>query len=330
MVVPSLAADDRLQECVRSLEAQSLRGIEIIVVDNSGAGRARERLGTRVGVRILENRHNAGFGAAVNRGFRESESDYLATLNDDATASPDWLAALIVALDAEPLAGMAASRVLLAGEGKLDSTGMLIARDGSSKQRGHGAPPERFSRPDEALLPSGSAAIYRREMLDEIGLFDESFFLYCEDTDLGLRARRAGWRCLYVPGAVVEHLYSYSAGRASARKAWLVERNRLRTVTRNFPASWLAASFGYSLCRYLWHIVSIFRGEGKAAEFSAAGEPAWKLAWYVLKAHWNLVRELSRLWKERAAIRKTGAMTDGEFAGLLRKHSISVREVAAL
>ena len=72
-------------------------------------------------------------------------------------------------------------------------------------------------------------------MLDEIGLFDESFFLYCEDTDLGLRARWAGWECGYVPGAVVEHRYSHSAGRASPLKAYYVERNRLYTVIKNFP-----------------------------------------------------------------------------------------------
>ena len=81
----------------------------------------------------------------------------------------------------------------------LDSAGMLIAADGSSKQRGHGEPPANIRAASDALFPSGSAALYRRKMLDEIGLFDERFFLYCEDTDLGLRARWAGWECAYVP-----------------------------------------------------------------------------------------------------------------------------------
>jgi hypothetical protein len=93
----------------------------------------------------------------------------------------------------------------MAGCGTLDSAGMLIAADGSSKQRGHGQDAAKFAAMTEALLPSGSAALYRRKMLDEIGLFDELFFLYCEDTDLGLRARWAGWECGYVPGAIVEH-----------------------------------------------------------------------------------------------------------------------------
>ena len=131
--------------------------------------------------------------------------------------------------------------------------GMLICRDASSKQRGHGRPPEDFPVTEEALLPSGSAALYRRAMLEEIGGFDGSFFLYCEDTDLGLRARWAGWKCLYVPEAVVEHHYSHSAGRASPLKAYYVERNRLFVLAKNFPLGMLLAAPWVSLARYLWH-----------------------------------------------------------------------------
>src|SRR5262249_32282410 len=163
-------------------------------------------------VRMIANDRNLGFGAAINQGFRASEAPYLATLNDDAVADSQWLEAIVAAAEAHPTTGMFASQVRLAGSPLLDSAAMLIAADGSSKQRGHAEPPERFDRATEALCPSGSAALYRREMLDQIGLFDESFFLYCEDTDLGLRARRAGWECVYVPGAIVEHRYSHSAG----------------------------------------------------------------------------------------------------------------------
>ena len=153
--------------------------------------------------RVIEQPRNVGFGAAVNRAFRESRSKYLVTLNDDAAPDPGWLAALVSAIEARPDAGMCASQVRLYGEDALDSAGMLVCGDGSSKQRGHGRPPSFFPEPEEVLFPSASAALYRRAMLLEIGGFDESFFLYCEDTDLGLRARWAGWKCLYVPEAVV-------------------------------------------------------------------------------------------------------------------------------
>ena len=241
MVIPTLAADSRLLECVQSLSRQTKPDFEVVIVDNSGRGLVR-RNGTAPGARVIENPRNAGFGAAVNQGFRASTSPYVATLNDDAVAHPEWLAALVGALEARPDAGMCASQVRLFGEPRLDSAGMLVARDGSSKQRGHGRLPEDFPVPEEVLLPSGSAALYRRSMLEDIGGFDDAFFLYCEDTDLGLRARWAGWKCLYVPQAVVEHHYSHSAGRASPVKAYYVERNRLFVLVKNFPGRMLLAA----------------------------------------------------------------------------------------
>ena len=121
-------------------------------------------------------------------------------------------------------------------------------------------------------------------MLEEIGGFDDEFFLYCEDTDLGLRAVWAGWKCLYVADAIVEHRYSHSAGRASALKAYLVERNRLYVAIKNFPLGMLLKVPFLSLKRYFWHLLLLFRGQGKAAEFASEGGGA-RLAWFVIRAH---------------------------------------------
>ena len=212
MVIPTLAADSRLLECVESLGRQTRRDFEVIIVDNSGKGLAR-RNGSARGATVIENPRNAGFRRRRSiRACARPRAPFLATLNDDAVAHPGWIEALAAAIERRPDVGMCASQVRLFGEHRLDSAGMLMALDGSSKQRGHGRPPEDFPVLEEVLLPSGSAALYRRAMLDEIGGFDDDFFLYCEDTDLGLRARWAGWKCLYVPEAVVEHHYSHSAG----------------------------------------------------------------------------------------------------------------------
>jgi N-acetylglucosaminyl-diphospho-decaprenol L-rhamnosyltransferase len=133
--VPTLAADDALADCLRSLESQTFDRFEVVVVDNSGSGRARA---TSERMRIIVNERNVGFGTAINQAIRDSESTYIAVLNDDAAPHPQWLAALVKAAEARPKAGMFASQVRLAGTDKLDSAGMLIALDGSSKQRGHG------------------------------------------------------------------------------------------------------------------------------------------------------------------------------------------------
>jgi GT2 family glycosyltransferase len=320
-----LAADDTLNECLRSLEAQTLGEFEVVVVDNSGAGRVRWE-GPRV--RVISNPANVGFGAAINQAYRASESPYLATLNDDAVAHPGWLAALVEFADKNPRVGLLASQVLLSGTKTLDSAGMLLAADGSSKQRGHGQVAREFAALRDTLLPSGSAALYRRKMLEQIGLFDESFFLYCEDTDLGLRARWAGWECAYVPEAAVEHRYSHSAGRASPLKAYYVERNRLYMVLKTFPAAMLWRVPFASLARYWWHLVEMLAGRGKGAEFRQAGHSAALLPWLVLRAHLATLVRVPRLLRDRNRMpRKVSA---AEFSELAERHSIALRKVAGL
>jgi GT2 family glycosyltransferase len=323
-----MAGDRRLLDCLASLEAQTLPSVQIVVVDNSGSGRFHSLGAARFRFRLIENRENVGFGAAINQGFRLAPAPFLATLNDDAVADPRWLESSLSALLQNPQAGMAAARITLSGGKGLDSAGMLIARDGSSKQRGHGRDPQLFSQPEAALLPSGCAAVYRAAMLSEIGLFADDFFLYCEDTDLGLRAQWAGWHCLYVPEAQVTHHYSQSAGPASQRKAWFVERNRLRLVIRCFPLSWLLTAPAYAAMRYFWHVVSIAHGQGKAAEFHQAGGPFWQLPWLVIKAHLHLLKDLPTLLRQRAAIVRR--RSSAGFKSTLRRHHISVRQVAAL
>ncbi len=330
VVIPTLAADARLRECLAALERQTQPDFETIVVDNSGSGAVRRNGADRPGVRVIELPRNVGFGAAVNAAFRQSHSPYLATLNDDAAPGPAWLAALVAALEARPDAGMCASQVRLYGEDALDSAGMLVSGDGSSKQRGHARPPHFFPVPEEVLLPSGSAAIYRRAMLDQVGLFDEDFFLYCEDTDLGLRARWAGWRCLYAPEAVVEHHYSHSAGRASRLKAYYVERNRLFVLAKNFPASMLPAAPFVSLARYWWHLRFLLRGRGAAARFRLEGAAGWLLPFYVLRAHGALLRHIPALLRQRRRIRGAARLSPHIYRRLLAEHSIPARRVAEL
>jgi GT2 family glycosyltransferase len=332
-VIPTLAADARLAECLEALARQTRHDFEVIVVDNSGQGLARQRLARNpatASARVIENRTNQGFGAAVNQGFEASCSAFLATLNDDAAPHPRWLEALLAAIERRGDVGMCASQVLFYAEHRLDSAGMLVSGDGSSRQRGHGREPEDFPVSEEALFPSASAALYRRAMLEAVGAFDDRFFLYCEDTDLGLRARWAGWKCLYVPQAVVEHRYSHSAGRASPLKAYYVERNRLFVVAKNFPVCLLLLMPWVALTRYFWHVWYLLQGRGTAAHFRSGGHGGWKLPWYVLRAHLALAAHARRLWRERREIRAKARITPQVFCHLMRSHSISARKVAGL
>ncbi len=321
VVIPTLGGGEPLERCIAALEGQTFKDFLIVVVDNSG-GRATADLAARPLVRVIENPDNRGFGAAVNAGWRTFPADYLLTINDDAYAAPGWLAALAAAAESDPKAGMCASRIVLRAEpGALDSAGLAIYADGSTKQRGRGRPAATFTKREEVLLPSGCAALYKREMIDQIGGFDESYFLYGEDAELGLRARLAGWTCLFEPDALVEHDYSSSAGRASALKAFYVERNRLFTVAKLFPVSAWPGVLLHAARRYWRHWRAAARGEGLAGELSRE-QGALTLGVTALRAHLAALRHLPRLLRARPA--GSGRMRD-----LIRRFGISAEEIAA-
>ncbi len=308
---------------------QSFTDFETVIVDNSGRNAAAE-FREYASVRVIENRENIGFGAAVNQATEGSEAAYIATLNDDAYPQPDWLAALVQDCEDDPSVGMCASRIRLANDPEhLDSAGLGIYGDGTTKQRGHGAPARAYELREDVLLPSGCAALFRRAMLDETGGFDADYFLYGEESDLGLRARQVGWTCAYAPGAVVDHDYSKSAGRASRLKAYYVERNRLFTVVKDFPLFlWPLVPF-YSAWRYLHHGFAVLTGRGLASEFQQGGESTWRLAGIVVSAHWAALKSLPELLRKRRAIQRRTTLGALAFCKLMRRHAISVSKITS-
>jgi GT2 family glycosyltransferase len=167
-------------------------------------------------------------------------------------------------------------------------------------------------------------------MIEETGGFDESFFLYCEDADLGLRAQWAGWTCRYVPGAVVFHRYSHSAGRASKLKAFYVERNRLLLILKNFPLAPLALSPFAAAARYWFHLSAMREGKGAAAQFRRDGNSGWWLVTCALRAHGSALLRLADAWRKRRAVRKTAKIKTSDFNRLLTRYRISLRKVASL
>ena len=166
-------------------------------------------------------------------------------------------------------------------------------------------------------------------MLVETGGFDEDYFLYGEESDLGLRARLMGWTCLYVPGATVDHDYSASAGRASRLKAYYVERNRLFTVVKDFPLFLWPLTPWYSLWRYAHHVFAVLTGRGLASEFQRDGESAWRLAGIVISAHWSAFKVMPRLLRKRREVQRRATLGPWAFCKLMRRHAVSAAQVAA-
>ncbi|MGC2661559.1 MAG: glycosyltransferase family 2 protein [Bryobacteraceae bacterium] len=328
VAIPTLTAGEALLECLASLETQSFRDFAVIVIDNSGQKLAAAPTSITYPVHILRNDSNVGFGAAINQAAAASSGEYIATLNDDCIASPEWLAELVRVATREYEIGLCAAQVRLADSGMIDSAGILIALDASSKQRGFGQSPERFPKDSEVLCPSGCAALYRRDMFEDVGGFDESFFLYCEDTDLGLRARWAGWQSYYSAKAVVTHRYSHSAGRSSELKALLVERNRMITALKNLPSRELAKVPFAGPVRYAFHLLALARGKGITAEFNRESPGLWRLLAILSKAHWQVLCNFRSIWKKRSAVKRR--LGPRQMSMLLKRHRISLYSVASL
>ena len=328
VVIPTLTAGDKPARCLDCLEKQTFEPFDIYLVDNSGEGLA-EPLAKSPRVTLIRNSENVGFGAAINQAAAQSSAEFICTLNDDAYPSPEWLAELVNTCAGASDVGLCASRIYLgSGRDRLDSEGLAVYGDGTTKQSGHGRPAADETAPREVLFPSGCAALYRRSMLQELGGFDEDYFLYCEDSDLGMRARKAGWRCLLAPRAVVEHDYSASAGRASALKAYLVERNRLYTVAKVFPLLLWPLVPWYSAWRYLAHARALWKHRGLASEFTASGEKWWRLVLIVVSAHGSAVLHVPTLLRKRRAAARSAVLGGAAFRRLLRRHGTTAAEIA--
>ncbi len=208
IVIPNWNGLTHLPECLGALTAQSFVDHEVVVVDNASSDGSVEWVRSHYpDVRILELAHNAGFSGAVNAGMLDARTEYVALLNNDTSAEMGWLQALVAALDTHRAYDVAASQMVLYDSPELlNAAGdvYLLGRM-AGKNRGYGRPAARYGTMERVLGACAGAALYRRSVFDEVGLFDEDFFLLSEDTDFNLRCLIAGKRCLYVPKARVRH-----------------------------------------------------------------------------------------------------------------------------
>jgi GT2 family glycosyltransferase len=327
VVIPTLSGGPHLAACLGALRKQTFSDFEIVIINN-GNNSLDEAVGADSrDVRIVAPGSNLGFGGAINLAIRISSTPFVATLNDDAEPDPAWLEALLSEMEKDPATGMCASKVRLSESGLIDSAGMLICLDGSSKQRGWLTPADSFSRSEDCLLPSACAALYRRKMLEEIGLFDQDYFLYCEDTDLGLRARWAGWRCRYCADATVRHAYSQTAGAISTLKARLVERNRLWVAVKTFPIPTLCLIPLFSLIRYFAQLCAVLNRNSAASKFVRNEGSLANAAAIIIRAHWETLVNLPFLLRKRSEVQRTRRIHPSEFLKLMYQNRVTLREL---
>jgi GT2 family glycosyltransferase len=163
-------------------------------------------------------------------------------------------------------------------------------------------------------------------MLSEIGFFDEDFSSYCEDADLGLRGRLAGWKAVFAPAARVHHLYSRTGGRYSMLKAYQVERNHLWVLLKDLPLSSLVFFPFYTFWRYIIQIYGLASGRGSVARLAEESGKLQMMA-VVLKAYASALTILPRMVRKRREIWGKRRISPGEYRALLKRHRISAREL---
>jgi GT2 family glycosyltransferase len=283
-----------LVHCLECIGRQKCKPLDVLVLDNDSEDPIPERLQFRFpSVKFIKSETNIGFAAANNLLCQyASDCEWIATVNPDAFLEPDWLSKMLFAAETYPEYSFFASHLVKAANHEIiDGEGDAMHACGKAWQQGHGQSISRSAlRPREVFSPCAAAAFYRRNALEMVGGFDEDFFCYFEDVELGFRLRLAGHRCLFVPDAVAYHVGSASTGGPHSDFAiYHGHRNLVWTYVKNMPGNlfWLLlpSHIVLNLITIIWFSI---KGRGTI----------------ILKAKWDAILGVPRMWKKRRDIQK--------------------------
>ena len=309
VVIPNWNGWTHLHGCLAALQAQTYRDFEVIVVDNGSADESVAQVRAHFPeVRLVCLPENRGFAEGCNAGISAAQGDFIVLLNNDTLVDPEWLAALSLATQIHTEYDMWACRVVLADQPEvLDSAGDGLTIAGAPFKRGHLEPAEDYRVGQEVFGPSGSAALYRKALLDTLGGLDADFFLIHEDVDLAWRARLAGARCWYVPNAVVQHKVNASLGYLSWTYVFYGQRNLEYLFVKNMPTflllRCLPAHILFNL--FAWGHFSL---HGYGLTFlHAKGAAAWNLR---------------QLWRKRREVQSQRQVATRDVLGLMQRRWI--------
>ena len=301
-----------LAECLNSLRKQSFRRFSTILVDNGSTdGSVAFVRRNYPEVRLEALSRNTGFSAANNFAIRTVRSPYIALLNNDAVAHPQWLKTLVEALDARPEAGFAASRILFYQDRTIvDRAGDSYSTAGSGLLRGRGSPADAFDSKEWVFGACAAAALYRRSLFHDIGLFDEDFFLLYEDVDLSFRAQLRNYQCLYVPDAVVYHRASGSIVHDSPVSVYYSHRNLEWVYVQNMPGRLIARTI---LLHVVYNLAAgfYFSANGRMVDF--------------IRAKWDACKGMRKALQKRRQIQKNRTASDFYIWRLLEKEQFFPR-----
>ncbi len=331
VIIPNWNGKRFLQECLDSLKDQTYSHFETILVDNGSTDGSADFVWQRYGdfVRIIRNEINLGFAGGNNVGIRNAKGEYIVLLNNDTWADPHWLEELVKAIDGNEWIGMWGSKIYSYYQrDRIEAVGELIYWDGLSRAKGQFEQDQgQYNQMEEIFFPPGCGAMFRKEVFDQIGLFDEDFFAYADDAEIGIRARLAGWKCLYVPQAILYHKNSGTGGQYSPFKAFYVERNRFWITIKYFPMPLLILSPFFTFYRFAFQAYGALTHRGAAGKFTQRYSP-WHLIGVLVKAYGLGLRGLPKMWKKRRRLKALRKVSYGEISTWFKRFGISAKEIS--
>ena len=301
VIIPNFNGKKYLKECLDSLRKQDYLYFEVILVDNgSEDGSVEWTKENYPEVHVIALKENTGFCGGVNAGIRESKSEYVLLLNNDTIVFPEFITELVHAIERAPdIFSCQAKMLQIQDENKMDDAGNFYCALGWAFADGKGKPESEYNKTREIFASCAGAAIYRKEILDEIGYFDEEHFAYLEDVDIGYRAKLHGYRNLFCPTARVLHVGSGTSGsRYNLFKIRYSSRNNLYLIYKNMPlwqiilnfpllfvgfaiktVFFASKGFGKDYIKGIWNgiIISKENKEKKVRNVAHQRERCWKI-----------------------------------------------------
>ncbi len=329
VIVVSYNGADVIEPCLSSLLSQTLPQVEVIVVDNASRDGTVPLIRERFpGVTLIENKSNVGFASANNVGIAHACGRFIALLNQDARADPRWLEEVISAFTGRPSTGMCATKVLYSDEPeRINSTGVLLYRDLATVNRGLDELDRgQYDEIAEVFCPYGAAAVFRRELLDEVGGLDDRYFLMHEEDDLAWRARFVGWQCIYVPNAVVFHHRSASLGVHSPIKLYYGERNRIWSLVKYLPWWQIPLATVFTILRYAKMFWLQLAG-GSDADAKGGNGSALPAVSALTRAWIDGIAGMPQALCQRRAIWQTKRVPTGEIKRWMKDFGASLGEI---
>ena len=310
IIIPNYNGAKYLPACFDALQKQTCSNPEVILVDD-GSSDDSVSLTQRnyPWIKIIQFTQNQGLAAAINQGVRHASGEIIISLNNDTEVEAQWAEALAEALEAYPQAGIAASKMRLFDQrNTLHNAGDGFGVDGLPINRGVWQEDVgQFDQDTFIFGGCGGAVAYRRAMLDDIGLFDEDLFMYCEDVDLNWRAQLAGYRCIFVPQAIVYHHLSATGGGVLA--SYYTGRNTILVLVKSVPGVvWRKHFFKICKAQLKITLAALRAWRGEAARARLRGQFAGLL---------NIPRWL----KKRRQVQVTRRVPEAYLTSILQKTS---------